>query len=164
MEDKVICEKCGAEMVPLDPSRPIGMECPNCDWGWATTYIEPILADDTKYLIFLEWGNTLEDEVIKAVAKVAVCNFLQAKKLLEEAPVKIAEGKARYVEPLIEMLEKAAVKYHIEPEWPYGVSYEERAAAKLKEADQKVADGTTDYYTAEEIRGQLEAVIEKRKK
>ena len=37
-------------------------------------------------------------------------------------------------------------------------------AGKIKEADQKVADGTTDYYTAEEIRGQLEAVIEKRKK
>lgn len=28
MTEKIICEKCGAVMTPLDPERPIGMECP----------------------------------------------------------------------------------------------------------------------------------------
>ena len=42
MNDKCICEKCGAEMKPLSDFSPVGMTCPNCGWGWATTYIDPI--------------------------------------------------------------------------------------------------------------------------
>ena len=45
MTDKIICEKCGAEMLPIDQNKPVGMTCPNCGWGWATTYIEPIIED-----------------------------------------------------------------------------------------------------------------------
>ena len=37
--------------------------------------------------------------------------------------------------------------------------YDEYVAASLKEADMKVADGTMKYYTADEIRAKLEAVL-----
>ena len=45
MSEKVFCEKCGAEMHPIDPAKPIGMICPKCGWGWATSYIDPIAED-----------------------------------------------------------------------------------------------------------------------
>ena len=38
-------------------------------------------------------------------------------------------------------------------------NYDEYVAASLKEADMKVADGTMKYYTADEIRAKLEAVL-----
>ena len=38
-------------------------------------------------------------------------------------------------------------------------TYEEYVAASLKEADMKVAEGSTKYYTADEIRSKLEEVL-----
>jgi hypothetical protein len=52
-DDIVICEKCGAEMKPLSDIYPVGMTCPNCGWGWATTYIDPINLDESDYHIIL---------------------------------------------------------------------------------------------------------------
>ena len=46
MNKEYICEKCGTEMVPIDKKIPVGLTCPNCGWGWATTYIDPIIEDD----------------------------------------------------------------------------------------------------------------------
>lgn len=60
MTEKIICEKCGAVMTPLDPERPIGMECPECGWGWVTSYIEPKAEDATIYSIILEQGNNAD--------------------------------------------------------------------------------------------------------
>lgn len=119
MTDKIICEKCGAEMVPIDPDKPVGMECPKCGWGWATSYIEPKLEDGTVYSIILEQGNELDVDAIKAVSKVANCNFIQAKAMIIEAPQQMAEGRAVDIERYMELLDKAFVKYNIEPEWPY---------------------------------------------
>lgn len=119
MTDKNICEKCGAEMVPIDSDKPIGMKCPECGWGWVTSYIEPKLADATEYSIHLAQGNDPSVEAIKAVSKVANCNFMQAKALITEAPQQIAEGRAVDIESCIIVLDKASVKYSIEPEWTY---------------------------------------------
>ena len=119
MTDKIICEKCGAEMVPIDTDKPIGMKCPECGWGWVTSYIEPKLEDVTVYSIILEQGNEPGVEVLKAVSKVANCNFIQAKAMITGAPQSMTEGRAVDIERCIELLDKASVKYYIDPEWTY---------------------------------------------
>lgn len=119
MTDKTICEKCGAEMVPIDTDKPIGMKCPECGWGWVTSYIEPKLEDVTVYTIFLEQGNEPDTEAIKAISKVANCNLMQAKALITRSPQKLAEGRAVDIDNYAGLLNKASVKYCIEPEWPY---------------------------------------------
>lgn len=119
MTDKILCEECGAEMVPIDPDKPIGMKCPECGWGWVTSYIEPKLEDVTVYSIFLEQGNEPGVESIKAVSKVANCNFIQAKQMIIGAPQRMAEGRAVDIERYVTLLNKASVKYYIEPEWTY---------------------------------------------
>lgn len=119
MTEKIICEKCGAVMTPLDPERPIGMECPECGWGWVTSYIEPKAEDATIYSIILEQGNNADSNVVKAVSKVAGCNFIQAKSLIAGSTAKLTEGLAVDIETCIEVLDKASVKYHIEPKWSY---------------------------------------------
>ena len=119
MINKTICEKCGSEMLPIDPDRPAGMKCPECGWGWVTSYIEPKLEDVTVYSIIVEEGNNLGVEAVKAVSKVANCNCIKAKEMMIGAPQCIAESRAVDIERSMKLLEEASVKYTIEPEWPY---------------------------------------------
>ena len=75
MNDAIICEKCGNEMKPLSEIYPIGMTCPNCGWGWATTYIEPIRAQigETKYATLAEaFGAAETGDTIQLLADVEV--------------------------------------------------------------------------------------------
>ena len=93
MSDKCICEKCGAEMKPLSELYPIGMTCPNCGWGWTTTYIDPINLDENDYrMILVSSENSLSN--IKLVSETANCNYVEAKKLIEKPHVEIFCGKA----------------------------------------------------------------------
>lgn len=118
MNDKCICEKCGAEMKPLSDIYPVGMTCPNCGWGWATTYIDPINLDESNYrMILVSSENSLSS--IKLVSETANCNYVEAKKLIENAPVEIFSGKAVEVKTIKEKLETANIKFRIEPEFPY---------------------------------------------
>lgn len=119
MMDKIICEKCGTTMVPIDPDKPVGMKCPNCGWGWVTSYIEPILEDQTEYKIILDCGNKACVNELKAISEVAGCNYLQAKSLITESPKELAKGIAIDIARCIEVLDKASVRYHVDPEWPY---------------------------------------------
>ena len=119
MKDTIICEKCGTVMVPIDPDKPVGMKCPKCGWGWVTSYIEPKLEDQTVYTIILDRDNEPGVKELKAISEVAGCNYLQAKSLITEASKKLVEGIATDIECYIEVLDKASVRYHVEPKWPY---------------------------------------------
>lgn len=122
MEEKCICEKCGAVMVPIVPEKPvgsIGMECPECGWGWATTYIEPKYEDETVYRIILDHGSDATRENIRVIAKIIKCNYLRAKEILYAEGSILAEGKATEIEGFVKLLIQSSIRYHIEPEWLY---------------------------------------------
>lgn len=69
MNKEYICEKCGTEMVPIDKKIPVGLTCPNCGWGWATTYIDPIIEDDIK-------TNAVAPHLILRRIRMRVCDPL----------------------------------------------------------------------------------------
>lgn len=118
MNDKCICEKCGAEMKPLSEIYPIGMTCPNCGWGWATTYIDPINLDENDYhMILVSSENSFSN--IKIISEIANCNFIDAKKKIENAPTVIFIGKAVDVKNIIERLDNTKISIKIEPDFPY---------------------------------------------
>ena len=119
MSEKIICEKCGAEMLPIDPRKPVGMKCPKCGWGWATTYIEPIKEDTADYTVVLLAGNVPSKESIKTIAGIAGISFLQAKKMIENAPTRLFVGKAATVKEVIATLEGSVINYQVEPKFPY---------------------------------------------
>ena len=116
--DKVICEKCGAEMQPIDPNLHCGMTCPQCGWGWATSPYDPLLEDETEYFVTLLAGNTKSKEVIKALSQLTGQNYLKAKKMIDDAPVNVFTGKAFQVKRFIEELDLASIQYEINPEFP----------------------------------------------
>jgi ribosomal protein L7/L12 len=125
MNNKIICEKCGAEMLPIDPNKPVGMTCPNCGWGWATTYIDPEQEDDTVYVISLSKGNIATIAAVKAISKITNKNFVQAKKIIENSPVDIYSGNAVQVKDVLLLLESLSMAYCITPEFPYSLNQEE---------------------------------------
>ena len=122
MSEIIKCEKCGAVMRPIDPSKPVGMTCPNCGWGWATTYVDPMLDDNTIYKVSLSNGNKASKSAIKAVAKVSGKNFIQAKRMIENSPSDIYEGKAIQVKEILILLESLPLSYSVMPEFPYSLS------------------------------------------
>ena len=118
MNEKMFCEKCGHEMISISETHPIGMTCTNCGWGWATTYIEPILTDTVDYhVILVSTDKSLTS--IKMLSKIANCNYIEAKQIIEKTPVEIFCGKAVDVKKIKEKLEAASIEIKIEPEFPY---------------------------------------------
>lgn len=119
MIEKIFCEKCGAEMLPIDPNKPIGMKCPKCGWGWATTYIEPIKEDTTDYSVVLLADNVLSKKSIKTISGICGISFLQSKKMIENAPASLFVGKAEAVKKVIAALDISSISYRVEPDFPY---------------------------------------------
>ena len=121
MSEKVLCEKCGAEMRPIDPNKPVGMTCPKCGWGWATSYIDPIVEDAVNYTVVLLDGNISSREVIKTISGITGTNFLQAKKMIENAPAKVFVGKAVAVRNVLNEFKASSISYKVDPPFPYGI-------------------------------------------
>ena len=127
----MICEKCGAEMTEVRSSLSIGMECPNCGWGWITTNTDDMAEDDTEYEIMLLEGNEPSKDAIKLISTVAEVNYLQAKKLITaSAPIVIYRAhneavstmpKAMRVKTVAKALKQASIRYTIKPDFPYEV-------------------------------------------
>ena len=120
MNKKIICEKCGAEMLPIDSNKPVGMTCPNCGWGWATTYIDPLQNDDTTYIVSLAKGH---------IATRSNKNYVHAKKVIENSPANVYVGKAVQVKDILILLESQSLSYTVTPKFPYPLS------KKMKDSD-----------------------------
>ena len=116
--EKIICEKCGAEMHIVRDSYQMGMECPNCGWGWVTTYNEPIEVDYSVYHVVLDSKDSSLANV-KLVASIVNCNYLRAKRIIENAPSEIFSGKAVDVREIRDRLVQAGMAFRIEPDFPY---------------------------------------------
>lgn len=123
--EKVICDKCGTEMKPINPQTNSGMICPECGWGWATTPSNPMLEDEKIYNVTLLTGNSISEENVKTVSKIIAQNYLFAKKAIENAPTLLLSGKAREVHKIISELEANSILYEVSPHYPYKISKEQ---------------------------------------
>lgn len=116
------CEICGTNMIrelPEGYGGGLSITCPNCGWGVASSYFDPIVTDPTDYQITLLDGNKDSVEVIRAVNKVSHRNLLKSKQLIESAPCVIFKGDAIEVHEMKEILDAESVQYKIEPDYPY---------------------------------------------
>ena len=116
--EKIVCEKCGAEMHIVRDSYQMGMKCPNCGWGWVTTYNEPIEVDYSVYHVVLDSKDSSLANV-KLVASIVNCNYLRAKRIIENSPSEIFSGKAVDVREIRDRLVQAGMAFRIEPDFPY---------------------------------------------
>ena len=127
MNEKMFCEKCGAEMIDRSEGDSIFVECPNCGWGWATTTYDPSMDDETEYEIWLRPGNAQSPEMLRLIADIANVNLLQAKKMLNnEEPVLLykayreaaaARNRVQKTQDVATRLAEANVLFYIVPDF-----------------------------------------------
>ena len=120
MNEKIICEKCGAEMRPYQEGLTSGMLCPKCGWGWATTITPAIDADETLYTVKISKPGKITNDMIKLYAKLSVTNYLQAKQALEEGNAEIS-GLATDIQKILPRLYETGLEFSITPEYPYEI-------------------------------------------
>lgn len=120
MNEKIACEKCGAEMRPYQEGRTGGMLCPKCGWGWATTITSAIDADETLYTIKISRPSKLTNDMVKLYAELAETNYLQAKQALEEGNAEISVLAAD-IQKMLPRLYEVGLEFNITPEYPYDI-------------------------------------------
>lgn len=118
MSNKVYCEKCGSEMLDFREDHTCGATCSNCGWSWATSYFTPIELDQTVYTIHIQKTQAPSLSMIRCISKLAVCNFIAAKSLLESGTAAY-EGRALDIQRAAELLKAASLSYSITPDFPY---------------------------------------------
>lgn len=116
------CPKCtnGKLVASIDGSSMI-TTCDSCGWSVATSYIEPIFLDENIYGLFLEDSAGIDGKALAAVSKVAGCNYIEAKKLLDNSGKRIIEGNAVEIRAAAAELKRANVPFEIIPEFPHEI-------------------------------------------
>ena len=79
MNNNMICEKCGSEMIYEKKDCDSTWTCPNCNWGIATPYFSPIYLDTTEYTIIISVIPDPSLEIIHFIAEllnIFFANFL----------------------------------------------------------------------------------------
>ncbi len=113
------CPKCNAFTVSKIVGSSLVIECSECDWSIATSYIDPMYEDDTIYSIRIGLNKAPDKEALKAVSHITGGNFISAKNLLETPGSKLIEEKAPVIRSCLEELTAAGVIFDVSPEFPF---------------------------------------------
>ncbi len=113
------CEKCGAKTEYRVEGSTQGLFCTTCDWNLVATKISEIEQDITKYKLFLVFFDPRNKDQLKALAKSANINLLQARNMSKKDKPLVIEGEAIEVAKIKKLFDFLSIKYTIEPEFPY---------------------------------------------
>ena len=116
----MICEKCGSEMNVIKQELSCSCICPKCNWGWATSCIDPIKADNTLYSVSIEKTDISDMRAVKAISAAKNCNFLEAKAFLSRGGI-VLQDLAPEIKTVCEKLTNSGINYTITPEFPYEI-------------------------------------------
>lgn len=118
--EKIICKRCGHEMINKTSGPNIVVECPHCGFGWATyddSLEAEIIKDKTIYHVILEKSHlTLNN--IKIIAAISNKNYLESRNLLANGGELII-GFAATIKTIKTELEKEDILFRIEPNYKY---------------------------------------------
>ena len=106
-------------MRPIDPVKHVGMVCPNCGWGRATTDIDPILDDLHDYSIILEEAVKPSAEMVKALSRITGQNYIKTRESLKNPPCVVYIGKAKTVKVVARELTSLSIRFSIQPPLPH---------------------------------------------
>ena len=120
MDEKIICEKCGNEMIYFIRGSSCGTECLKCGWGLVTTYIEPIKIDETNYTLSIPTIDEPDIDHIKAISKILNVNFIKSKSLIQEGNATITD-KAIKIRDYARLLSEKDIQFTITPDFPYEI-------------------------------------------
>lgn len=116
--EKIKCEKCGSEMQEFETQASMGMKCPKCGWGWATTNTNSIFYDETEYDLKISPISSPSKEEISIISTILNTNYLTSIKLIKTGNVHIT-GKASEIIDKIKKLKAKNISFDITPKFPY---------------------------------------------
>lgn len=117
--NKVLCEKCKTNMIPVRGNSVQGWSCPVCGWGILTTYIDKIYQDMTEYSICTKSIANIDKDKIKVVSQIAGVNYIVAKQMLEKEGICILKAKAIEIKKAICELENGNIPFEVISEFNY---------------------------------------------
>ena len=120
--EKVICEKCGREMINpyTEDDMCMGMICPNCGWGWVTTNHNHILFDHQEYRLSMPSIEKPPVDIVRQISQSLECNFLEARQELREKPVNLV-CKAIAARDIARKLKELDIPFTITPDFPHSI-------------------------------------------
>ena len=113
------CDKCGNIMIPIQKEGATGMVCPNCGFGFVTSYFDPVYEDRNVYEVYLSTGNTITNKNYFLIQSINGKNIQEIKQLFESSPYLLYKGHAAEVRELKNKLDESGVKYVIVPDFNY---------------------------------------------
>lgn len=119
MTEAIICPKCGSVMLPIDADAPVGMICPSCNWGWATTCSSQMREDKTAYVIRVVSCVNPSKAAMKLLSVISGKNYLYVHKQLQTGEWDIFSGHAQEVKEYADRLASLNIPYTISPNFPY---------------------------------------------
>ena len=118
MDDKAVCEKCGAVMKYYRKEGSCGYLCPDCGWGWVTTYYSPLELDRQKYTLIVAGANDCDIQRYKAVAGILGCNYPEARKKYISG-FSVPDIPAKAALSVIRALTAAGIRFTVSPDFPH---------------------------------------------
>lgn len=113
------CEKCGTEMKHYIEGSSQITKCPNCGWGWASSYIEPIYEDTTIYSVIIEQSNDVNAKSISEIKRYTNLANPKIIDILKNGNFVLTKQEAVEVKNIIERLSNLNIKYRIEPKFKW---------------------------------------------
>jgi hypothetical protein len=113
------CETCGGNVEPRREGNVQGLYCKKCGWVAATSYIPPIMLDDTIYRVRVSGADFRNENHIRIVSDIAGLNFVEGRQLLRQEKPLVFEGHAPLVLQVRDRLVNAGLSPEISPPFDY---------------------------------------------
>lgn len=113
------CNKCNNEMKRYIEGSSLILRCPNCGYSVATTYMDPINADETIYSVIVNGKNEISIDNVKLISQIMNSNYITARNSLIAGPFKVSEGRATSILSVKKQLDDRGINYVITPEFKY---------------------------------------------
>ena len=120
MDEKFYCEICGTEMRYFEEELTMGWYCPKCNWEVVTTNQNHILFDQQDYTLSMSSIEKPSVDIIRQVSQSLECNFLEARRKLQEKPVHLV-CKAIPARDIARKLKELDIPFTIQPDFPHSI-------------------------------------------
>lgn len=111
------CKKCNAELIEFRSGDSVEYICPVCDEAPVAQAEELIEYDSNKYTIKIIAVEKYDKQIIKEVARICSCNYLDAKKILEETGKVFKPMDAIETRAMKKKIEKTGIQFVITPDF-----------------------------------------------
>ena len=119
MVRKGICPKCKSKLVDISNDDIVGVNCPNCDYGYVADNIKPWQEDEMVYSVYFSKSDNLSFSDMKFIAKKLQTSVLRIKDIVSKEKILYLKGEAWELREAIKELDANNIKYEIEPPLKY---------------------------------------------